>query len=93
MSVLSVFCKNDKVSTCSVILDLAENEVPILCVFCKNDKVSSRSMIVMKPRAEFLSLEYFCCGFVMLKVAEVLHLALRSLISFHSAPNVLLHEV
>ena len=65
----------------------------VLCVFCKNDKVSTRSVIVMKPRAEFLSLEYFCCGFVMLGVVEVLHLALCSLISFLSAPDVSLHEV
>ena len=40
-----------------------------------------------------LSFEYFCCDFVMLRVAEVLHLALFSLISFLSAPDVSLHEV
>ena len=45
-SIFRVFCKNEKVFTCSVIFYLAENEVSILCIFCKNDKVSTCSVIL-----------------------------------------------
>ena len=34
-SIFRVSCKNKKVSTCSVIFDLVENEASVLCVFCK----------------------------------------------------------
>ena len=33
VSVLSIFVRNDKVSTCSVILDLDENEASVLGIF------------------------------------------------------------
>ena len=53
------FVRNDKVSTCSVILDLAENEVSVLNVFCKNEKVYTCSMILIEPRMRFLSSTFF----------------------------------
>ena len=46
MSVLCIFCKNDKISTCLMILGLAENYMSVFSVFCNNDKVSTCLVII-----------------------------------------------
>ena len=59
VSVFRVFCKNEKVSTCSVILIEPRMRFLSLMFFCKNEKVSGYLVILIEPRMRFLSLTFF----------------------------------